>query len=144
MSNHSHQSNPNLSQKLEGSSIGFLIGFAGLLVFQLVGEATVRLMGIPVPGPVIGLLFMLVFLLSRKALKIDEPESLLNTSSALLTHLSLLFVPAGVGIITHVDRIKEQWLSISIALMFASIITLFVTAWSLKGFIRLINKREPQ
>ncbi len=132
------------SQQLESSSLGFLVGFAGLLVFQLLGEVLVRLMGLPVPGPVIGLLFLLIFLLWRKWRKLSEPESLLSTSSMLLTHLSLLFVPAGVGIITHIDRIKTQWLSISVALVFASFITLFVTAWSLKWLIRLMNKREPE
>ena len=132
------------SQKLEGAGLGFLVGFAGLLVFQLLGEATVRLLALPVPGPVLGLLFMLVFLLLRKKVKATEPESLLNASSLLLTHLSLLFVPAGVGIITYLDKIKEQWLSISVAIIVASIITLLVTAWSLKGLIYLMNKQEPE
>ncbi len=144
--------NPSRSQQLEGAGLGFLIGFAGLLAFQLLGEVFVRLISIPVPGPVAGLLFMLVFLLLReqrrkkqsKHAKSNDSGSLLNASSLLLSHLSLLFVPAGVGIITHIDRIKDQWLSISIALIIASFITLFVTAWSLKILIRVMNKPEPE
>ncbi len=132
------------SQQLEGAGLGFLIGFAGLLAFQLLGELVVRLLAIPVPGPVAGLLFMSVFLLVRKRTKASEPEPLLNASSLLLAHLSLLFVPAGVGIMTHIDRIKDQWLSISVALIIASFVTLFVTAWSLKILIRFMNKPEPE
>ena len=137
------ESNPSRSQQLEGAGLGFLIGFAGLLVFQLLGEVFVRLIDIPVPGPVVGLLLMLVFLLLRKK-QANNSDSLLNASSLLLSHLSLLFVPAGVGIITHIDRITDQWLSISIALVIASLITLFVTAWSLKVLIRVMNKPEPE
>jgi len=87
------EQNLSQSQKLEGAGLGFLIGFTGLLLFQLMGEIVVRLLDLPVPGPVIGLLFMLVFLLARKQFKVDQTKHLLNTSSTLLTHLSLLFVP---------------------------------------------------
>lgn len=139
-----NESNPSRSQNIEGVGLSFLIGFAGLLVFQLLGEVLVRLINIPVPGPVVGLLFLLVFLLVRKKLSSNESSALLNTSSSLLSHLSLLFVPAGVGIITHIDRIKDQWLSISIALIIASFVTLLVTAWSLKVLIRLMNIHEPE
>lgn len=132
------------SQQLEGAGFGFLVGFSALLIFQLLGEITVRVVGLPVPGPVIGLVFMLIFLLLRKRSKTVESKYLINTSSVLLTHLSLLFVPAGVGIITHVDRLKEQWIAISVALVVASTVTLLVTAWSLKILIRLMNRQEPE
>lgn len=132
------------SQQLEGAGLGFLVGFAALLIFQLLGEIAVRVIELPVPGPVIGLILLLIFLLIRKRTNAAEPESLFNASSVLLTHLSLLFVPAGVGIITHFDRIKDQWMPITVALIVASVVTLFVTAWSLKVLIRLMNRPEPE
>ncbi len=65
-----------------------------LLGCQLAGEILVRLAGAPLPGPVVGLLLLLVVLLMRGTV----PTAVQATARGLLRHLSLLFVPAGVGI----------------------------------------------
>ena len=72
-------------------------GFAWLLVFQLAGEVLVRSLQLPVPGPVVGMLLLLLVLIWR-----GEPgENLRSAGQGLLANLSLLFVPAGVGIMVH-------------------------------------------
>jgi putative effector of murein hydrolase LrgA (UPF0299 family) len=74
-----------------------------LLVCQLLGEIVIRALGLPVPGPVLGMFFLFLFLLLR-----DGPSTELRTTAqALLQHLSLLFVPAGTGVVLYLRLIQE-------------------------------------
>ena len=102
----------------------FLNGITLILVYQLVGEITVRLAGVPIPGPVLGMVMLFMTLWIRG----KTPESVEQASSALLSHLSLLFVPAGVGMMAHFDRIAEEWVPITLALLLSTVITLVATA----------------
>lgn len=102
----------------------FLNGITLLLVYQLVGEVTVRLIGLPIPGPVLGMVMLFVTLMIRG----KAPESVDQASSALLSHLSLLFVPAGVGMMAHFGRIADEWLPIALALLASTVITMAATA----------------
>ncbi|WP_449288129.1 CidA/LrgA family protein [Marinobacter salarius] len=104
--------------------MNFLNGITLLLVYQLVGEVTVRLLSLPIPGPVLGMVMLFLTLMVRGY----TPEPLENASSALLSHLSLLFVPAGVGMMSHFGRIADEWLPITLALFLSTIITMVATA----------------
>jgi len=104
--------------------MSFLTGITLLLVYQLVGEVTVRLLGLPIPGPVLGMMMLFMTLLVMGY----TPESLGTASGALLSHLSLLFVPAGVGMVVHFDRIASEWLPITLALLLSTLITMVATA----------------
>jgi len=104
--------------------MNFLTGITLLLAYQLVGEVTVRLLALPIPGPVLGMVMLFVTLLIRGQI----PKSLNNASNALLSHLSLLFVPAGVGMMVHFDRIADEWLPITLALFLSTVITMVATA----------------
>ena len=81
-----------------------LEALATLLVFQTVGEVLSYGLRLPVPGPVIGMALLLGVLLMRPI----TVERLRPTSLELLKHLSLLFVPAGVGVMLHVARIGKS------------------------------------
>lgn len=116
--------------------MNFLTGVTLLLVYQLVGEVTVRLLGIPIPGPVLGMVMLFVTLLIRG----HTPESLDNASGALLSHLSLLFVPAGVGMMVHFNRIAEEWLPIALALFLSTIITMIATALIMQVTTRWLKR----
>ncbi len=96
-----------------------------LLGLQLIGEVLVRLLGLPLPGPVLAmaLLFVLLAGLGR------VPESLERLTNTLLQHLSLLFVPAGVGVIVYLPLVAEQWLPIGAALIGSTLLTVAVTGW---------------
>jgi holin-like protein len=98
--------------------------FVALLGCQLIGEVLVRLAGLPFPGPVLGMLLLFVFLMFRP----EIPRPLRVASSTLLDHLSLLFVPAGTGIMLHFGRIRTEWLPILAALLISTILTIAVTA----------------
>ncbi len=108
-----------------------------LLACQTVGEIVVQLLGLPVPGPVIGMLLLFVMLLARG----EAPEWLRTTSQALLSHLSLLFVPAGVGVMLHFKRLGNEWLPISVGLVASTVVTIGVTALVMQALVRRRDRR---
>ena len=87
-----------------------------LLGFQLAGEVLRRLLGLPLPGPVIGMLLLagcLAFRNRREGEVAPQPPSALDrTADTMLRHLGLLFIPAGVGIVAQTDILKREWLPI--------------------------------
>ena len=111
--------------------------FTLLLVYQLVGEALVHVTGLPVPGPVVGMLLLFVSLVARGA----APQWLRDTCQGLLAHLSLLFVPAGVGVMLHFKRLGAEWLPIVVALVASTVITIGATALVMQGLRRLSERR---
>ncbi|WP_286220698.1 CidA/LrgA family protein [Marinobacter apostichopi] len=116
----------------------FLNGITLLLVYQLAGEITVRLAGVPIPGPVLGMVMLFITLWIRGR----TPDSVEQASSALLAHLSLLFVPAGVGMMAHFDRIADEWLPITLALLFSTVITMIATALIMQVTTRWLVKPD--
>jgi len=114
-------------------------GITLLLIYQLAGEVSVRLLGLPVPGPVMGMVMLFITLMIRgRMVKAVEPAS-----TALLGHLSLLFVPAGVGLIVHFSRLGNEWLPISVTLLLSTIITMAITALVMQWVTRLTAKGGP-
>lgn len=103
-----------------------------LLVFQLAGEVLVRLLALPVPGPVLGMALLFALLVRRGG----PGDPLRDTATTLLQHLSLLFVPAGTGVLLHVDRVAAEWLPLAVALVASTLIGLAVTAVVLNALIR--------
>jgi holin-like protein len=109
-----------------------------LLVFQLVGEAVAHGLDLPVPGPVIGFALLFLTLLVRHGV----PEDLRTTANGLLQHLSLLFVPAGVGVMVHLARLRDEWLPISVALVVSTVLTIACTALMMRWLLRVAAKKE--
>jgi holin-like protein len=95
-----------------------------LLVLQLLGEVIARGLNLPIPGPVIGMLLLFLAL----ALRGGPTSDLQSTSQGLLQHLSLLFVPAGTGIVLHLHRVADEWLPLLLSLLFSTVLTLALTA----------------
>jgi holin-like protein len=124
-----------------------------LLVLQLAGEALSTAFSLVLPGPVIGMVLLLIGLLLRdrwlrfraaggsesgsdggdgRAAADREPAALPpaidQVTSGLLGNLSLLFVPAGVGVILHIDLLREAWLPLLAALIVSTLLAVAVTA----------------
>ncbi|MBE0623113.1 MAG: CidA/LrgA family protein [Burkholderiales bacterium] len=106
-----------------------------LLVYQLVGEVIALVFKLPVPGPVIGMLLLFLTLLARGSIG----EGLRNTANGLLSHLSLLFVPAGTGVMVHLARVADEWVPIVAALIGSTVLTIAVTALVMRA---LMSRRE--
>ena len=98
--------------------------FAILLCCQLAGEVLARLFSLPLPGPVLGMLLLFALLLARSQVLGRVREA----ATGLLRYLSLLFVPAGVGLMRHAGRIRAEWLAITAAILLSTALTIAVTA----------------
>lgn len=108
-----------------------------ILVCQLAGEVLVGVTGLPVPGPVAGMLLLLAGLFARG--RVDD--GLDTATTGLLSHLSLLFVPAGVGVMVHWDTLRSGWLALGLALVVSTLIGLAVTALVMQGMQGLMARR---
>lgn len=108
-----------------------LAGLALLLVCQLAGEWLARAIGLPWPGPVLGLLLLLALLAAGL-----WRAPIGAACEVLLAHLSLLFVPVGVGVITHLDAVARHGLALAAVLLLSTWIGLLVSALVLKGLLR--------
>jgi holin-like protein len=106
-----------------------LLAFAVLLVFQCLGEGFVFLFKVPVPGPVAGMLLLLAALGAFPRLQ----EIVEAGANELLRHLSLLFVPAGVGIVVAAASGSGHWPAICAAVVGSTLLTLAVTALVLQA-----------
>lgn len=112
-----------------------LIGLLTLLLCQLFGEWIVLALGLPVPGPVVGMVLLLAGLIFKR----EVPDLIRQPAEGLLRHLALLFVPAGVGLMVHGKLIAEEWLVILVALVVSTLITILVTALVLKRLTRKLD-----
>ena len=115
-----------------------LAGFTWLLVFQCAGEALVRLAGWPIPGPVAGMALLFAALLLRN----KAPDALTVAAVGLGQHLSLLFVPAGVGVMMYVAQVTDEWLPILAALLVSTVLAIAATALAFAWLMRR-QQRAP-
>ena len=114
-----------------------LEAIAVLLLCQLAGELIVLFLELPIPGPVIGMILLFLGLMIRG----NVPEPLAQTANGLLGQLSLLFVPAGVGVMTHLTLLGNQWLPLSASLIVSTILTIAVTGLLMQ---KLVGKGAEQ
>lgn len=106
-----------------------------LLLFQLAGEIVGQFLGIPIPGPVVGMGLLFAALLSPRV----RSERLRRATQDLLQHFSLLFVPAGVGVMLHLQRVSEEWLPIAVALVLSTVLAIAVSALATQLLARLLR-----
>jgi holin-like protein len=107
-----------------------------LFVCQLAGEVVVGLLGIAFPGPVLGmgLLFAGLLVVGRSGPALDA------VADTILRNLSLLFVPAAVGVMQQAGLIAQNWLAISAALVLSTVATLVVTVYTFRAVSRLVGR----
>ena len=115
-----------------------LRGLAFLLLLQAAGEALVRALSLPFPGPVAGLVLLLGVLPWRA---VREPVS--RTAELLLAHLSLLFVPVGVGVIVHLDLLRHSGLQLLAVIVISTWTGMIVTALVLKALLARTGVPTP-
>ncbi len=109
-----------------------------LLICQLIGETVTRALGWPLPGPVLGMVLMLAgFAVIPGFLHMVRP-----VAQGILGHLTLLFVPAGVGVVAHLDRLGGQVLPILAALVGSTVLAIAAGALTFALVARLTGSRE--
>lgn len=116
------------------SSIAIVLGY------QVIGELISRVSGLPVPGSVIGMTLMLLSFL----VKDDLIDKVRPTAGVLLANLSLLFVPAGVGIMRHGQRFLNEGVGIMIALVASTVIAMLVTAWVIQAVQKYMKIKDDE
>ncbi len=124
-----------------------------ILLCQLIGEVVVRSLVLPLPGPVLGLVLLLTLLLLRDRFEWlaigplaqdGAQDRIEGVSRVLLANLSLLFVPAGVGVVQKLDLIAAHGLAIAAVLVLSVVVTLLVTVAAFVVMSRLLARtREP-
>ena len=127
-----------------------IASLALILLAQLLGEATARGFGLPIPGPVLGMGLMFVFLILRDSARSPLPRllppplvdgTLETIAKGLLANLSLLFVPAGVGVVGRLDLLKTQGAKLAVILLVSTAVSLFTTVLVFRGVSALVERR---
>ncbi|MDR5769792.1 MULTISPECIES: CidA/LrgA family protein [unclassified Caballeronia] len=109
-----------------------LAAIATLLVFQCLGEGLSYLFSLPVPGPVIGMLLLAGYCALRPA----AAATLEPTALELLRHLSLLFVPAGVGVMVSAHALRGDVLAVVFSVAVSTTLAIAVTALVMRAMLR--------
>ncbi len=115
-----------------------LSGLVTLLLFTVLGNLISELLNLPVPGAVIGLILLMLYLQIRG----DTSEQLEKVSQFCIRYLSVLFIPASVGIFFMTDLLASQWLPISLALLIATPVSLILTALAMQYLLKWFGKEQ--
>lgn len=117
-----------------------LLGLTWLVVFQLLGTA-VSVLWLPMlPGPIVGLLLLFIFLLARGRLS----EPLQQAASTLLRYLPLMLIPPAIGVMAYTHEILEYFWAITGALVLSLIVSLVFTGWLMQVLIRRQARKQEK
>lgn len=109
-----------------------------ILGCQLTGEVIARASGLPLPGPVLGMILLVI------ALALSDPlrAAVRPVAQAILAHLSLLFVPAGVGVVAHLGLFAAQGMVLALALVVSTVAAIIVGALTFTVVARIMGNRD--
>lgn len=118
-----------------------------ILICQLIGEVIVRGLRLPLPGPVIGMGLLFAALIARDRITVLARGPLRHSAvegvaKGLLVNLSLMFVPAGVGVVQNLDLLEQRGVAIAAVLAASVVVTLLVTAGTFLVIHRLMHRRH--
>jgi holin-like protein len=109
-----------------------------ILIAQILGEFVARAAGLPLPGPVVGMIFVLGLLVAVPKLR----EVIRATAQILLSHLSLLFVPAGAGVIGHLGTLGDSTVAITLAIVVSAVLAIGAGAITFSAVARLTGASD--
>jgi len=126
-----------------------LKAFGVLLSCQLAGEIITRAFALPLPGPVLGLVFLVIGLRLAEAqgavsaVTVDS-SAVGQLAAGLLAMLGILFVPAGVGVTQNLPLFLEHGVALLVALVVSTVLTLLVTVWVFLAVSRRVATPSPE
>lgn len=106
--------------------------FVVVLALWLVGEMLAATLFPILPGPLIGMVLLLVVFIARGGV----PASFEGPASGLVGHLTLFILPASLAILEEYERLLDAWRLYAAALLGSSLITAVVTALIAGGLLR--------
>lgn len=109
-----------------------------ILICQLLGELAARALGLPLPGPVLGMVLLLAALVALPRLGVMVRP----VAQGILAHLSLLFVPAGVGVVGHIATLGGQTGAILLAVVVSTVLAITVGALTFAAVARLTGSQD--
>lgn len=112
-----------------------ILGLIILIFFQLIGELIARVLLLPIPGAVLGMVFLFITLLKFRSLY----SHLGASAHFLMRWMSLFFIPAGVGVVALLDKVKSEAVPLFLVLTLGTMITLWVTALTFHYFKRSLK-----
>lgn len=115
-----------------------LTAISTLLLFQLVGETLAAITHVSIPGPLICMLLLLIWMMVRGG----PPAELEKLGSNLLSWLALLFVPASTGLVTELSLLKVDWWRIALAITVSTALGLAATTWLMDRLTRRLRDAE--
>lgn len=114
------------------------LAFAILVGFQLLGEVLRRALALPLPAPLIGMFLLTLVLAARGG---AAPAPLRQAAGGLIANMGLLFVPAGVGIVTELGMMRREWLAVLAGLVVSTVLGLAVTGLVMHHVSRIAETR---
>ena len=109
-----------------------------LFLFQLIGEVLAVGLHLPLPGPVAGFVCLAAVLAVLPPLR----RAIEPTAGGLLRHLSFLFVPASVGVIQQVGRLRAEAVAVGVAILVSTLLTLAVTGLTFQFVARRMGLED--
>lgn len=119
--------------------MSFLFGITFVFIMQIAGEVLARLTSLPLPGPLIGMLLLLVALIAYGRV----PTGVGEACHYLLRHLMLLFIPLIAGIMLHFDSMQREWLPFLLACIGGVALTIVVTALTFSWMVKRGGAPRP-
>ena len=109
-----------------------------ILLYQLIGELFQKFFGLSIPGPVIGLILLLLTLLliQKRQRVVPIKEDLFNSAEILLNYLPLLFIPVGVGVVMHLSLLEDNLSSVVFVIISGTLSTLALTGYIMEKILR--------
>lgn len=111
-----------------------------LLGCQLFGEVAARGFGLPLPGPVLGLVLLIAILWTSPA----AAAKLRTTVGVILANLSLMFVPAGVGVTGNLNVLADDWFALLVILTVSTLLAMLASVTTFIGVSRLMERRRSE
>lgn len=118
--------------------VRLLAGAAILLLCLVGGEWAAKWLGLPLPGPVVGMAALTVAL----AIWGRTPRGLDGAATLLLKAMPLFFIPAGVGVMLLSETFRAAWLPIGAALFGSTLVALATTAIIMKTVAKVLARRS--